>query len=132
MRKLASHFVLLGVFILFPYGLNSARADEYSWQNSYTEDFLNYAVQDDWLLEQVSLSQFKKRISASNKDEQTKERLKWFEGQYQEGDVVWRFMNPPEMWKDLQGVSGYVLVRGGRQVATYITNTSNIEMFLID
>jgi hypothetical protein len=132
MKKAISFLLLLVIFFLLPGCQKPVRDAEHSWQYSYTEEFLNYKVQDDWLIERVSLLQFKEQIRSNSADEQEEAHLEWFEEKYQKGDKIWRFMNPPEMWENLQGVSGYVLYRGGRQIATFITNTSNIEMFLID
>lgn len=131
MKKVPSCFILVCIFILLPGCHKSTRNTEHSWQNTYTKEFLNYKVQGNWLIEQISLLKFKKQIHSNKEDEHDKARLKWFVEKYKKNDIIWRFMNPPEMWENLQGVSGYVLIRRGKQIATFITDTSNIEMFLI-
>jgi hypothetical protein len=102
------------------------------WQKKFISEFYNYQVKEDWLIEKVSLSELKEQNKPPVEgDEWSKTHYAWFTGKYRKGDEIWRFSNPAEMWESLQGVHGYVLFHKGKQIATLITDTSNIEMFLV-
>jgi hypothetical protein len=131
-RIVWGHFILICVLFFLP-GCQKPKEDaEYSWQRAYTEEFLNYQVQEEWLIEQVTVPQFLKQAGSTRGDDHIDERVEWFVWQHENGDFIWRFMNPLEMWENLEGVSGFVLIHNGKQIATFITNTSNIEMFLVE
>jgi len=120
----------LTVFILYAMPVYSE--DGY-WQKNYSEEFFNYPVNDLWLGALISVTEFQDYTKSTIQDEFSKtnsERQIWFLGLYEKDDEIRSFSNPVDMWESLQGVRGYVLIRKGKQVATYITDTSNIEQFM--
>lgn len=124
---------LMLTFISSLYAVSTycAGFDNAEWQKNYSSEFINYPVNDAWLGSTFSIVEYREHIKPIIQDDYNKEIQAWFLGLYKKGDIIQSFSNPVEMWESLQGVRGYVLTRKGKQVATFITDTSNIEQFLL-
>lgn len=87
--------------------------------------YRHFSVKEEWLVKKVNVAELEKEINSLNKPSSfSLNEYEWFKSQITEGDEIWYFNTPDQMWRALYGAKGYVLIRGGKQVCTLVLMVS--------
>lgn len=96
------------------------------------EGYRNFNVKEEWLVKKVNIDEVEHAVTeikeeVDKQDPETPyslDELRWFTEQIIEGDEIWYFDTPQEMWVSLSGANGYALMRNGKQVCALVLTVS--------